>query len=45
MPRGVKRTQDGRFIFVGYDPANTQPDEVSALDTIETIVEHLSLVS
>ena len=38
MPRGVKRAQDGRFIFGGFDLANFKPDEVSALDTIETVV-------
>jgi len=43
MPRGVKRTQDGRFIFVGFDPANIKPDEVSALHTIETVVENMRI--
>ena len=43
MPRGVKCAQDGRFIFVGYDPANIKPNEVSALDTIETIVGNMGM--
>ena len=41
MPRGVKRARDGRFIFVGFDPANIKPDEVATLDTIETVVENM----
>lgn len=43
MPRGVKRARDGRFIFVGFDPANIKLDEVSALDTIETVVENMRI--
>lgn len=41
MPHGVKRARDGRFIFVGFDPANIKPDEVATLDTIETVVENM----
>ena len=41
MPRGVKRARDGRFLFVGFDSANIKPNEVSALDTIETVVENM----
>jgi len=43
MPRGVKRAHDGRFIFVGFNPANIKPDEVSALNTIETAVENMRM--
>ena len=43
MPRGVKRAHDGRFIYVGFDPANIKPDEVATLDTIETIVENMQM--
>jgi hypothetical protein len=43
MPRGVKRARDGRFIFVGFDPANIKPDEVATLDTIETVVENMRM--
>jgi len=43
MPRGLKRAQDGRFIFVGFDPANIKPDEFSALDTIESVVENIRM--
>ena len=43
MPRGVKRAQDGRFIYVGFDPANIKPDEVATLDTIETVVENMRM--
>lgn len=41
MPRGVKRAHDGRFIYVGFDPANIKPDELSTLDTIETVMENM----
>ena len=43
MPRGVKRAHDGRFIYVGFDPANIKPDELSTLDTIETVVENMRM--
>src|SRR6266576_2310586 len=41
MPRGVKRARHGRFVFVGFDSTNIKPNEVSALDTIETVVENM----
>ena len=41
MPRGVKRAHDGRFIYVGFDPANIKPDELSTLDRIETVMENM----
>ena len=43
MPRNAKRAQDGRFIYVGFDPTNIKPDEVSTLDTIETVVENMRM--
>ena len=43
MPPYVKRAQNGPFIFVGFDPTNIKPDEVSALDTIETAVENMRM--
>jgi len=43
MPRGVKRAQNGCFIYVGFDPANIKPDEVSTLDTIKTVAENMQI--
>jgi len=43
MPRGVKRAHDGRLIYVGFNPANIKPDELSTLDTIETVVENMRM--